>query len=124
MKRFKYKARDRETGKIVKGNIQAETERIAGRLLLDQGYIPQSVVEEGSGLFEGKNRVTAKDRITFIRQLATLLGAGLPLASSLRTVIEQTQNRGMRTVAEEILAEIESGKSLYDAFSNHKDIFI
>ena len=123
MKRFKYKARDKETGKIVKGNIQAETERIAGKLLLDQGYIPQSVVEEGGGILGGKNRVTAKDRITFTRQLATLLGAGLPLATSLRTVIDQTQGRGMRTVAEEVLTDVESGKSLYDAFLKHSDVF-
>ena len=32
MKRFNYKAREKETGKLVKGNIQAETEQIAGRL--------------------------------------------------------------------------------------------
>ena len=43
MKRFNYKAKDKETGKILKGSIQAENERIAGRLLIEQGYIPQSV---------------------------------------------------------------------------------
>ena len=55
--------------------------------------------------------------------MATLIGAGLPLASSLRTVAEQTQNKSMKAVVEEILANVESGKSLYEAFSNHKEIF-
>ncbi len=123
MKRFNYKAKEKETGKVVKGNIQAENEQTAGRLLIEQGYIPQSVVEEGNGLFGGKSRVTNKDRITFTRQLSTLIGAGLPLATSLRTVIEQTQGRGMRAIAEEILANVESGKTLYDAFSNYPDVF-
>ncbi len=123
MKRFNYKAKEKETGKIVKGNIQAENEQTAGRLLIEQGYIPQSVVEEGTGLFGGKGHVTNKDRIMFTRQLSTLIGAGLPLATSLRTVIGQTQAKAMKSISEEILASVESGKSLYSAFAQHPDVF-
>ena len=122
MKRFNYRAKEKATGKSIKGSIQAENEQTAGRLLVEQGYIPQSVREEGAGLF-GKTRVSAKDRIMFTRQLATLIGAGLPLASSLRTVTEQTQAKGMKSVVEEILASVESGKSLHDAFAQHDTIF-
>jgi len=124
MKRFNYKAKEKATGKIVKGSIQAETEQIAGRLLIDQGYIPESITEEGEGIFGKKQtRVTNKDRITFTRQLSTLIGAGLPLAGSLRTVVEQTQSKGMKAIIEEILASVESGKSLHDAFSQFPDVF-
>ena len=123
MKRFNYKAKEKETGKVVKGSIQAETEQIAGRLLIEQGYIPQSVVEEGAGLFGGKGHVTNKDRILFTRQLSTLIGAGLPLASSLRTVVGQTQSKAMKTIAEEILTNVESGRTLYDSFSQYPDVF-
>ena len=125
MKRFNYKAKDKKTGKIIKGNIQADNEQTAGRLLLEQGYIPESVVEEGAGgLFtKAKNRVTTKDRIMFTRQLATLIGAGLPLSASLRTVAEQTQGKGMKQIAEEIITAVESGKSLYEAFSQYPDVF-
>ncbi|MBR3353671.1 type II secretion system F family protein [Candidatus Saccharibacteria bacterium] len=123
MKRFNYKAKEKETGKVVKGSIQAETEQIAGRLLIEQGYIPQSVVEEGTGLFGGKGHVTNKDRILFTRQLSTLIGAGLPLASSLRTVVGQTQSKTMKTIAEEILTNVESGRTLYDSFAQYPDVF-
>ena len=123
MKRFNYKAKQKETGKIVKGNIQAENEQTAGHLLIDQGLIPESVVEEGEGVFGGKGHVTNKDRIMFTRQLATLIGAGLPLATSLRTVTEQTQAKAMKAVIEEILAKVESGKSLHDAFSEFPEVF-
>lgn len=123
MKRFNYKAREKKTGKSVKGNIQAENEQIAGRLLIEQGYIPESIKEEGSGLLGGKGRVTTKDRIMFTRQLSTLIGAGLPLASSLRTVSNQTQSKAMKAVIEDILAQVESGKTLYDAFAQYPDIF-
>lgn len=123
MKRFNYKAKEKETGKVVRASIQAENEQIAGRLLIDQGYIPEEIAEEGAGLLDKKNRITTKDRITFTRQMATLIGAGLPLATSLRTVAEQTQNKGMKSVIEEILANVESGKSLHEAFSNHPNVF-
>lgn len=125
MKRFNYKAKEKATGKSIKGNIQAENEQIAGHLLVEQGYIPDTIVEEGANnaFDKYKNRITTKDRIMFTRQLATLIGAGLPLASSLRTVSEQTESKGMKAVTEEILASVESGKSLHDSFSLHPEIF-
>ena len=125
MKRFNYKARDKQTGKTIKGSIQAENERSAGRLLVEQGYIPDTIVEEGAGPLPvvRANRVTTKDRIVFTRQLATLIGAGLPLSAALRTVADQTESKGMRGVAEEIIASVESGKSLFEAFSAHPRIF-
>ena len=125
MKRFNYKAKDKSTGKMLKGSIQADNEQTAGKLLIEQGYIPESVVEEGASdpFIKFQNRVKTKDRIVFTRQLATLIGAGLPLSASLRTVAEQAQSKGMKAVAEEIIAAVESGKSLFEAFSAHPKIF-
>ncbi len=125
MKHYNYRAKEKSTGKIVKGGIQAENERLAGRLIVEQGLIPESIVEEGktNPFVKMNNIITAKDHITFTRQLATLIGAGLPLSSSLRTVVEQTENKGMKAVGEEILASAESGKSLYESFSAHPDVF-
>lgn len=125
MKRFNYKAKDKETGKVIKGSIQAEDERTAGKLLIDQGYIPDTVVEEGENdpFVKITKRIKTKDRIVFTRQLATLIGAGLPLTASLRTVTDQTQSKGMKEVAEEIITAVESGKSLHDAFAAHPKIF-
>ena len=123
MRRYNYKAKDKKTGKEVKGSIQAENEQTAGHLLIDQGYIPISVVEEGQGIFGGEGRVTSKDRITFTRQMATLIGAGLPLATSLRTVAEQTQAKAMKTIVEEILVNVEAGKTLNESFAKYPDVF-
>lgn len=123
MKRFTYKAKEQSTGKVIKGTIQAETERVAGKLLVDRGYVPEVLKEEGSGLAEKMNKVTPKDRINFTRQFATLVGAGLPIAQSLRTVSEQTDNKSMKAIIEEILADIESGRSLSSAFEKHPDVF-
>ena len=125
MKRFDYRARDKKSGKTVKGSIQAESESAAGRLLLDQGYIPDSIIEQGANnpLSKVKDRVGSKDRVMFTRQFSTLIGAGLPLSNSLKTVAEQTASKAMRAVVEEILASVEAGKSLYDSFSKRPDVF-
>lgn len=124
MKRFIYRAKEQSTGKVLKGTIQAENERTAGKLLLDRGYIPESVKEEGSGFLGGGNkRVTAADRINFTRQFSTLIGAGLPVAQSLRTVAEQTESKPMKAVIEQINADIEAGRSLSEAFGKHQDVF-
>ena len=45
MKRYDYKAKDKKTGRVVSGSVQAESERAAGRILIEQGYIPQKVEE-------------------------------------------------------------------------------
>ena len=76
MKRFVYKAKEQGTGKIIKGTIQAETERIAGKLLVDRGYVPESLREEGKGFGDKINKIRSRDRINFTRQFATLVGAG------------------------------------------------
>ena len=125
MKRYNYRAKEKSTGKIVKGSIQADSEHFAGQLLVKQGLIPESLVAEGTTnpFVKFNNRITTKDHIMFTRQLATLIGAGLPLAASLRTVVGQTENKGMKAIGEEILAAAESGKSLYEAFSAHPNVF-
>lgn len=125
MKRYNYHAKEKRTGKIVKGSIQAENERTAGKLLVEQGYIPENIVEEGANgvLAKAAYKITTKDRIMFTRQFATLVGAGLPLSASLRTVAEQTQGKGMKGVIEEILAAVEAGKSLHEAVEQHPEVF-
>lgn len=123
MKRFTYRAKEQSTGKVIKGTIQAETERVAGKLLVDRGYVPEVLKEEGSGLADKMNKVTSKDRINFTRQFATLVGAGLPIAQSMRTVSEQTSNKAMKAIIEEILADVEAGRSLSTAFEKHPDTF-
>ena len=107
MRRFSYRAKDSKTGKPVKGVIQAETERAAGKMLIEQGYVPDTITEadESSWLAKLQNKVKNKDKIVFTRQFATLIGAGLPLSNALRTLLEQTESKPMRRVIEDILQQ-------------------
>lgn len=126
MKKFSYEARDQATNKIVKSTIQADSETAAARLLIKQGFAPLNVKEQigDGGIFDKiTGRITTKDRVVFTRQLATLIGAGLPLSQSLSTVMEQTQNKQLQSVIQDISASVEGGRSLSDSFSKHPKVF-
>jgi type IV pilus assembly protein PilC len=126
MKKFTYEARDQASNKITKSTVQAETENAAAHLLIQQGFTPLNIKEissETSFLARINGRISSKDKIVFTRQLATLIGAGLPLSQSLHTVLEQTQNKQLQSVIQEITSSVEGGKSLGDSFSKFPKIF-
>lgn len=123
---FQYTARDTASNKVVKSTVQAESERAAAKLLMGRNMMPLEIVAEGekkSILSVLTNRVGTKDRVIFTRQLSTLINAGLPLAQSLHTVQEQTTNKKLKNVAQDIITSVEGGSSLADAFGKHKDVF-
>ncbi len=126
MKKYTYKARDKANSQVVESMVQADSESGAAKTLIQQGLMPLSISEldeNGSFLARLSGRITSKDKIVFMRQLATLIGAGLPLSQSMRTVLDQTPNKQMRQVVEEVIADVEGGHTLADAFGKHPDVF-
>jgi type IV pilus assembly protein PilC len=126
VKKFDYQAKDNSTNKTVRATVQADSESAAAKLLIAQGFTPLDIKEsnENESFFSRlTGRITVKDRIVFTRQLATLIGAGLPLSQSLHTVMEQTDNKRLQAVVEDIVASVEGGKSLSESFSKHPDVF-
>ena len=119
MLNFTYKARDLASNKVISSTVQAESEAEAGKLLMGRNLVPLSIVPEGqsSGLLEKfTNRISTKDRVVFTRQLSTLIGAGLPLTQSLHTVQEQTANKKLKAVVQNIISSVEAGSTLAKAF--------
>lgn len=126
MKKYYYEARDSATQKITKSVVQAESEVAAAKLLSAQGFVPLKIElqDEREGFFQRlSNKISPKDKIVFTRQLATLIGAGLPLAQSMHTVLEQTQNKQMQNIVQEIISDIEGGRQLSSAFEKHPEVF-
>lgn len=126
MKKYFYEVRDAASNKIVKSTVQAESETAAAKLLTAQGLIPLKIEladDRENFLKRLTGRITTKDKIIFTRQLATLIGAGLPLAQSMRTVLEQTQNKRMQDVVQDVITDIEGGKALSDSFAKHPEVF-
>ncbi|HSE29007.1 MAG TPA: type II secretion system F family protein [Candidatus Saccharimonadales bacterium] len=123
---FDYSARDTTTNKVIHSTVQAESERAAAKVLMAQGIVPLQITEQtGKSNIWARltNRVGAKDRVIFTRQLATLINAGLPLAQSLRTLADQTENKRLVAVTNDIITSIEGGSTLADAFAKHPEIF-
>lgn len=123
---FAYTARDTASNKIVHSMVQAESEKAAANLLMKQGMVPTKITEQSESnniLTKLSNRVGTKDKVIFTRQLATLINAGLPLAQSLHTVQEQTENKKLKSVAQDIISSIEGGRSLSESFAKHPKIF-
>ena len=126
MKKFTYEARDQANGKVTKSTVQADSESAAARLLIDQGFTPLNIKEQteyNNPIASLAGRITTKDKVVFTRQLATLIGAGLPLAQSLNTVLEQTQNKKLQSIIQEVTASVEGGKTLADSFAKHPTVF-
>jgi type IV pilus assembly protein PilC len=126
MKKFTYEARDQVSNKITKSTLQADSETAAARLLIDQGFTPLDIKEKSENdniITRLSGRITTKDKVVYTRQLTTLLGAGLPLSQSLSTTLEQTPNKRLQSVVQEVLVSVEGGKSLSDSFGKHPEIF-
>ena len=123
MASFSYKARDPKTNKKVSGMVGATNEQIAGKLLVEQGLSPISIKPK-TALFGGvSGRVKTKHKIIFARQLATLINAGLPLVNSLHNLAEQTKQKQMKLVVDQIIASVEAGKPFSDALAAHPQVF-
>ncbi len=130
MPTFHYKARD-SSGEAVTGTLSFESKDAIVRHLEEKGYLPISIEEEKgenavlkpSSLGFGSGKIKEKDVNFFVRQLATLLRAGVPLKSSLETLQYQTQSVGLKKVIHGMLTDLDKGESLSAAFSHHPRVF-
>ncbi len=123
---FKYSARDTTSNKIVKSAIKADSEKAAAKILISQGMVPLEIMEATETenfLSKLSNKISVKARVVFTRQLSTLINAGLPLTQSLHTVREQTENKQLQAIIQEITASIEGGTTLSAAFAKHPKVF-
>ncbi len=126
MQTYEYRAKDSKSGKIVKADVQAENERAAAKLIAKQGLAPIEIKAHDSGislLGKFRNRVRAKDRVVFARQLSTLISAGLPLTKSLVTVQRQTKSRVFRSIIQDIIGNVESGNTLAKSMERNSQVF-
>lgn len=122
---YKYTARNPATGEKVHAEIQAENERAAAKLLKGQGLTPIDITLTGGSKGPGKffNRVHSKDKVLFARQLSTLINAGLPLLQSLRAVNNQTENKQLKVILNQISSDVEGGSSFSAALAKHPETF-
>src|ERR1035437_3767682 len=115
---FDYTARNPQTGELIKSTVQADSEGAAAKLIAKEGFVPVEIKPSGSGGRLRKkfgNRIPAKDKVLFSRQLSTLINAGLPLLQALRSVNSQAVNKSLQAVLSQVITDIEGGTTLANA---------
>ena len=107
-------------GVKVKGQSKGTNPSLVKAELRKQGINPIKVKKQ-STLFakRGKRTIIPKDIAIFFRQLATMLGAGVPLVQSFDIIGTGHENVGMRDLILSIKNEVESGTSLAESLEKH-----
>ncbi len=134
---YEYKALD-PRGKKVSGILDADSPRLVRAKLRADGLYPieiqsashveaapQESVKTSTlpGWERIFRRVRPQDRAAITRQLATLVGAGIPVVSALDTIIQQMSNKALRRALVEIREAVMGGSSLAEAMGNHRWLF-
>lgn len=125
---YVYSARDQASGIIIKGNIQADNESAAADLLMQKDLVPVKITPASKGKILGIDvssieKVRARDRVIFTRQLSTLIKAGLPITQALATAVEQVSSEKFKGILQKIVAAVEGGASLADSFGKYPEVF-
>jgi len=113
---FEYSSLD-QAGKNKTGIIQADTEKHVRQLLRDQNLIPIKIekIDASINTDVGKKHKTtlrAGELPIIIRQLSTLLKAGLPLDEALATITEQSDHKNSKKILITLSAKLMEGQPL------------
>jgi len=115
---FVWEGTDRK-GQKVKGKAMAANEAAVRADLRRQGVVPTRIKKQSKGMFGGGGTITPGDIAIFMRQLATMLAAGIPLVQSFEIVGAGHENAAMQKLIMAVKADVEGGTALADAFSKH-----
>jgi general secretion pathway protein F len=135
---FEYRGLDKG-GRAVSGIIDADNPKVARTRLRKQGVYPTDMNLQKKG---GRNNavrgqglnveidvtkytqfVTLRDISILTRQMATLLGASVPMAETLNALVEQSEKQKLKVVLSEIKERVNEGGTLGDALAKHPRLF-
>ena len=125
---FEYQAVD-EAGKQRRGVLEGDTARQVRQKLREQGWIPLDVSELAHQETSNKRLLTlgsgasAQEVALITRQLATLVGSGLPLEESLQAVAQQTDKPRLRRMMTAVRAKVMEGHTLADGMAGFPRVF-
>ncbi|MBV4413166.1 type II secretion system inner membrane protein GspF [Enterobacteriaceae bacterium YMB-R22] len=123
MAEFSFQARD-GGGKTRRGRITAQNARLAGQRLREQGLVVLDVRERAPRrALRLQRRISGASQALLMRQLATLVAAGLPLDEALSVAAQQSEEKRVRQVIQAVLARVVEGYSLAQALREHPRIF-
>ncbi|MFZ1325847.1 MAG: type II secretion system inner membrane protein GspF [Candidatus Contendobacter sp.] len=129
MPAFHYAALDAR-GRQRQGMIEADTPRLARQALRERGLNPLGVEEiagqerhRGPSWWRGQARISATDLALATRQLATLVGSGLPLEEALGAVARQADRARWGGVLLAVRTRVLEGHTLAAALNDFPQAF-
>lgn len=127
MAAFQYQALD-AGGKSQKGVLEGDTARQIRGKLRERGWIPLEVEEvverERKGrAFSIGGGASAAEIALLTRQLATLVGSGIPLEEALRAVSQQSEKARLSTMMAAVRSKVMEGHTLADGLALYPRAF-
>ncbi|HEV8565311.1 MAG TPA: type II secretion system F family protein [Actinomycetota bacterium] len=126
---FTYKVRDRG-GKVVEGQLESDSVALVAGKLRSMGYTPISIDRKDTGGLKTEikipglsGRIKQKDVAVFSRQFATMINSGLTLLRSLSILAQQTENKALAKIIDDVRQDVERGSSLSQALARHPKAF-
>ncbi len=117
---YSWSGTDRQ-GKKVSGEMDAKGPAFVRAALRRQGVIVKSVKKKPKPLFAKK--IKPKDVAIASRQIATMLGAGIPIAQSYKAIAAGSDHAKIQEVFDTIRMDVEGGTNLSDALAKHPKQF-
>jgi type IV pilus assembly protein PilC len=122
---FAWEGRDKR-GARIKGKSLAPDEKTLRAELRRQGVAPSKIRKQRQGTKGGKPN--AGDIAVFARQLATMLGAGIPMVQAFEIVANGNDKPSMQKLILDIKSDVEGGTSLHESLAKHPlyfdDLFV
>ena len=120
---FKYQAFD-QAGRVENGQLNAESEREAVRILKGRNLTPVKIhqTRPGTELLRRK-KISNADLLDFTSGLCTLVEARVPLDKALRLLDGITESTAMRELVLQLLKDVKEGRSLAEAMESHPQVF-
>lgn len=119
---YNYKGVNRRGSKVdgeIKGTSVAEVKA----LLRQQGITPSGVKKKPKSLFGDGKKITALDIAIVTRQIATMLGAGVPLVQSIDLIATGSDNKSLRSLMQKISVKVQAGLPLSETLREHPKYF-
>ncbi|MDG9853624.1 type II secretion system F family protein [Pseudomonas nitroreducens] len=119
---FTWEGTDRKGGKV-KGELSGTNTALVKAQLRKQGINPTKVRKKGISLLSAGKKIKPMDIALFTRQMATMMGSGVPLLQSFDIIGEGFDNPNMRKLVEEIKQEVAAGNSLANSLRKKPQYF-
>jgi|TARA_B110000196_G_scaffold93543_1_gene80886 type IV pilus assembly protein PilC len=121
---FIYSGQDR-SGKQVNGQITAENKLLAEEMVRKIGVAADKIAPKPKFTLESLNRrtINSDEIVSFTRQLATMLKAGLPLIQSLDVAAESSDKAHIKAFIMSLRNEVAAGHTFSDSLRNYPNIF-